>query len=53
MLTTYCRNEECSEYEIAKEVPADLADAAIHCGACGNPTTEPTQMADAKKGQKI
>ena len=41
MLATWCTNPACSELEVVKEVPEELADAAIVCGACGTPTTTP------------
>lgn len=41
MLETHCTNPECPEALVIKEVPEDLADAAITCGQCGEPTTPP------------
>jgi hypothetical protein len=41
MLATYCTTVDCPERDVLKEVPDELADATIVCGACGEPTTTP------------
>ena len=52
MLATYCTNTECSEVNLAKEVPAELAGEEIVCGACGEPTTAPAEVA-ADPGEAV
>jgi len=41
VFTTHCTNPDCAEVNVAKDVPEDLAAAAIVCGTCGEPTTPP------------
>jgi hypothetical protein len=52
MLETHCTNVDCTQLDVVKEVPAELADANIVCGTCGNPTTTPATTTRAR-GDKL
>jgi hypothetical protein len=52
MFGTYCTNETCDEYLVAKTVDDELAEVAIQCGACGHPTAPPAEVS-AEPGDKV
>jgi hypothetical protein len=52
VLGTYCHNDTCDEYLVAKSVDPVLAAAEIQCGSCGH-TTEPTAEITAEPGERV
>ena len=52
MLETHCTNPDCTQLDVVKEVPEELAGANIVCGTCGTPTTTPATTTRAR-GDKL